>query len=29
MLTKEKKNYKNIFKTILHFKQKETFSNNF
>ena len=29
MLTKRKYDYKNVFKTILHLKQKETFSNNF
>ena len=29
MLTKRKHDYKNVFKTTLHFKQKETFSNNF
>ena len=29
MLTKRKHDYKNVFKTILHFKQEETFSNNF
>ena len=29
MLTKRKHDYKNVFKTILHFNQEETFSNNF